>query len=304
MTQPELRLGRAYDNDIVLDDPHVAPNHLRVWLDEKETWLAEDLGSVNGAFDDRGGRFVRTELSLGRSVTIGLTSLRIRSASDHVAPERALGAISWSWTLLTGLATAVVGLQIFLTWLRQTTETRLADFVGPGLGICVAVLAWALVWTLLARIFSGHARFRRNLLIALSGVLAFFVLQQLTEYGAFAFFRRELVSYRYVAVWILAALISYLHARLIDFSHRKRNLAIIASLAVLAIGAQTLTNAKSQAAIDRPPYVRSVKPPLFRLAGAETQQDFFAAAGRLKDPLDKARSDDSVENPGEDDDDD
>ena len=26
----EARIGRAFDNDLVVDDPHVAPHHLRV----------------------------------------------------------------------------------------------------------------------------------------------------------------------------------------------------------------------------------------------------------------------------------
>lgn len=42
----EIRIGRGYGNDVVLDDPFVSTNHARIYLDKKEYWL-EDLGSTN-----------------------------------------------------------------------------------------------------------------------------------------------------------------------------------------------------------------------------------------------------------------
>jgi len=46
----EARVGRAFDNDVVLDDPHVAPHHLRVFRGEDGELVAEDLGTVNGLY--------------------------------------------------------------------------------------------------------------------------------------------------------------------------------------------------------------------------------------------------------------
>jgi len=31
---PEVRIGRGYDNDVIVDDPYVAARHLRVFRDE------------------------------------------------------------------------------------------------------------------------------------------------------------------------------------------------------------------------------------------------------------------------------
>jgi pSer/pThr/pTyr-binding forkhead associated (FHA) protein len=31
---PEARIGRGYDNDVIIDDPYVAAQHLRVFRDE------------------------------------------------------------------------------------------------------------------------------------------------------------------------------------------------------------------------------------------------------------------------------
>ena len=53
-TGPEIRIGRGYDNDVVLDDPYVAPRHLRVFRGATGTLVAEDAGSANGLFTERG----------------------------------------------------------------------------------------------------------------------------------------------------------------------------------------------------------------------------------------------------------
>ena len=42
-----VTIGRSYQNDVVLDDAHISPNHLR--LDAVEGgWLLTDLQSLNG----------------------------------------------------------------------------------------------------------------------------------------------------------------------------------------------------------------------------------------------------------------
>ncbi len=50
---PEIRIGRAYDNDVVLDDPFVAANHVRLFRSADGELIAEDAGSANGLFLDR-----------------------------------------------------------------------------------------------------------------------------------------------------------------------------------------------------------------------------------------------------------
>ena len=40
----ETRIGRAYDNDVVLDDPTVAAHHVRVWRGDDGRLFAEDRG--------------------------------------------------------------------------------------------------------------------------------------------------------------------------------------------------------------------------------------------------------------------
>lgn len=48
--QTEVRLGRAYDNDVILYDRHVCPHHATLWQNEQGQWQLQDLASLNGSF--------------------------------------------------------------------------------------------------------------------------------------------------------------------------------------------------------------------------------------------------------------
>jgi hypothetical protein len=62
----EACIGRGYDNDGVVDDPYVAARHVRVFRHEAGRLVAEDAGSKNGMFLDRGSAERRAS-SLTRS---------------------------------------------------------------------------------------------------------------------------------------------------------------------------------------------------------------------------------------------
>lgn len=46
----EIRIGKADDNDFIVNDPHVSRHHARLVRQDLGYWLLEDLGSTNGTF--------------------------------------------------------------------------------------------------------------------------------------------------------------------------------------------------------------------------------------------------------------
>ena len=86
---PEVRIGRAYDNDVVLDDPFVAASHVRVFRDSTGALVAEDAGSVNGIFLDRdNSRQARIVIDGERPIRIGHTP----GSHSRSSPRRAARA--------------------------------------------------------------------------------------------------------------------------------------------------------------------------------------------------------------------
>jgi hypothetical protein len=293
----EIRIGRAYDNHVVLDDPYVAARHLRIARDESGALIAEDLGSANGLYLNKDRRRTpRAPLDGAPTLRIGRTRLRVRQAGDAVPPERVSRPRMQMWPIAVILALAMLSGQFVTLWLRETAEQSLTDYLGPLLVICGFVAVWVTAWSVLTRVFSGRTRFERHLVIAVGGMLALWLLNELCAYAAFVWSQRELLAYRYVAQWLTGAYIVFLHLRQLNVTREgvdrwlKLKAGAVAALAMLAIGMQTLVQWESSQNTDRQVYLRGLKPPELRLARGSTQDEFFSQAAGLQSGLDRART--------------
>ncbi|HEY0882847.1 MAG TPA: sigma 54-interacting transcriptional regulator [Archangium sp.] len=71
-----LRIGKAPDNDVVLDHPTVSRNHLNVRR-QGDTFVVQDLGSTNGTFID-GAQIKEGFLRAGALLEVGDVQLRFQ----------------------------------------------------------------------------------------------------------------------------------------------------------------------------------------------------------------------------------
>ena len=77
----QVSIGRGYDNDIVLPDPHISANHLR--LDASgDGWAITDLESMNGLQVLKNPGPDASVLASGSEIKVGRTRLRI-VAKNH-----------------------------------------------------------------------------------------------------------------------------------------------------------------------------------------------------------------------------
>ncbi|HEX9301934.1 MAG TPA: FHA domain-containing protein [Casimicrobiaceae bacterium] len=286
----EIHIGRGYDNDVIIDDPFVAPRHLRVYRGEDGKLIAEDLASANGLFVDDGGNPVPSVVIDGDTpLRIGRTHLRIREESHQVAAERAAVPAGRSWPLALGLAAAVIALELVSAWLSETTEPQVSRYLLPVLLLLVLLLAWTSAWAVLSRVFAGQARFERHLVIALTMLLAFSVYEEVCDVGAFSLSWRVLADYSYIGAWALFATLCFLHLREIGPGRLKLKAGVVGGFAVAVIGAQTLAQSEMRAWVTQQSYLHDLKPPSMRIVPAQTDAAFFADAKNLKAKLDRAR---------------
>lgn len=76
-----LRVGRALDNDLILDDSSVSRHHARL-SERGGAWLLEDLASSGGTFVN--GRETRSAyLRVGDVIRLGTVTLRLSAKSDE-----------------------------------------------------------------------------------------------------------------------------------------------------------------------------------------------------------------------------
>jgi pSer/pThr/pTyr-binding forkhead associated (FHA) protein len=290
-TGPEIRIGRGYANDVILDDPYVAPEHLLVRRDEAGALVAENVGGANGLFVGKSREAVeRAVLDGDRPIRIGHTELRIREASHVVPRARAYTPPRRRWPVLLALAAAILGIELASLWLNETTEPKLSRYLMPPLGLTLFALGWAAVWSVLGRIFSGQARYERQLLITLSGMFAYSLYNEVDGIAAFSLGWPELPSYEYIGMWCILAAMGFCHLQAIFPARPRVKGAVIAGLAGLVIALQTLTQSELRGGLDQRVHAHRLLPPALRLAPLRSEDAFLADVERLKGKLDRDRA--------------
>jgi hypothetical protein len=286
----EARVGRAFDNDVVVDDPHVAAHHLRIFRGEDGELVAEDLGSLNGLYAEHAAhRAPRLSLAAEPGLRIGRTILRVHDAAHPVAPERLLTPprAHVKWAVIVGLG--LFALILLLNWLNLTTEPSANVVLLPLAALATALAAWAGAWALLSRIFYGQAQFAVQLRIALTACIALVLWDQLAETLSYALAWREIVEHQGLGAWALLAATCYAHLRSIGPRHMRAAIGLIAALVVTGAALQFASKSETRALVGQRAVLGDLRPPAMRLLPAASSDEFFRKVESAKLRVDQAR---------------
>ena len=182
---PSCASARSYRSDVIIDDPAVAPDHLRVMQGEDGAIVVEAASDSTGFAID-GERRQRSLIDGDTVLRVGHTALRIR---DETYAEPAAAAIAVQrprWVELGALIVAALLINGATLWLDETSEPKLSRYVAGMVGLGAVVLLWSGLWGLVSRIFAGTARFPRHLAIAAGAFLFYTVYSILAEALAFS----------------------------------------------------------------------------------------------------------------------
>ena len=291
-----IRIGRGYDNDIILDDPHVSEHHAIVELNAAGELTLRDLGSKN-AIACQGQR--RTEITLDGNTIFqaGHTSLRIRTADFQVAEAMAISTRhTWEGWMpaLTGL-TLSAALASMATFLADADRFEATSYLA--LVVCVVVIGviWSGIWAFASRLFGATARFGRHLFIFGCGVAAMELWSLLSNAVAYAFSIEILTRYQsHTLIAILAAMI-FLHLQHTK-PYRTRSFALTClSLSLLGSGIMLLLNYGSDHRLADELFMHTRFPPALRLSADQPVASFLDDAAGLKTKVDRARSESADE---------
>lgn len=285
-----IRIGRALDNDLVVDDPHCAAYHARLEFGADGMARLLDLGSINGIVVGKRTRTTLCEITTEEPIRLGQTLIRIRSSTWPLAPERSLVQRAvWPLALLGFvLVLGHGGWEIWLKDVQATSPPYLYGLSGLAAGLCL----WSAMYALFGRLVSGNERFFSHLAIASAGYLAGTVILNLLDVLAFA--SSWLWSARItepVVVVVMAMTIRF-HLRLADPRHWRSlriGLVVVASLAIVIPIAQQWVSHQRLTSVQT---LQDLEHPILRLAEPISLLDFNASAALLKERVDKARKND------------
>jgi hypothetical protein len=290
-------IGRAYDNDVILDDPHVASRHVRVRHGEDGALIAEDLGSRNGIHDESGKRRHAMRLTGDTLLRVGRTWLRVRDNTFRLPGERILPPERrlWPWLLLA--LTLAIGVRLLGQWQVDIFEHSdpVALYVQPLLGFALLASAWITFWAVLTRLLAGQARTGLHAIIALTGFAVVSVAGSLQTWLSFALSSRALADYGFVPVWLLVAIVFCAHLRVIGARHLLRKAVAVLMLVLCTCLGQWLESRPfSPEEVSDPDFhPEAFYPPSWRIAPPSTEEQFFERLREIEPMIEKLRKDDA-----------
>lgn len=305
-----VRVGRGYDNDIVVDDPYVAPHHLTIGLESAgdgtpALLVARDAGSQNGVFVEgrrpgwslasrrgRAQRQPRVTLAPDTVLRIGHTLLRVRQAEEPV-PAELVDTTSHGWEgALPGLVAvaAIVMVTALATWIGDAEDKELLQYIMAVLGYVGGALVWATFWSILNRIFGGRVRFGRHLFIAACGVVAGACWRELAETLAFAFSWETLSRFDSLGDLAVVGGVVYHHILTVRPQARSFARGAASGLTVVAAAVALAQSQVSHHRLADELYLTSLKPPALRVSRDVPSAAFFASTGAARAAVDRARA--------------
>ena len=290
LTHLPIRIGRAYDNDIILDDPHTAAHHAQIELNQLDELIIADLGSQNGITlaNTREEFFV---VNGDKNYRLGHTHVRIRTADYQVAPEIS-DSTNHRWE---GFLPAITGLVLLLVtgllsiWLADLNQGTLSKYLLELVSIFGFALGWSGVWALFSKILSGHARFGRHLFIVSAGLAFLEFWEHISNLVAYAFSWEFLTKFSTHPIIIICAVVLYFHMLTAGNKRPGRLKFYLAALAILG-SVITMTKAyQSSNHLSDELYMSQIYPPALRLSGDHSLEEFMADMNSLKAKVDENR---------------
>ena len=289
-----LRIGRALDNDLVLSDPHVAPQHLRI--DAVENGLQLTVGDTRNGVQLGARRLAAGEqhtLPVGGEaieLPLGRTPLRLRLPGQVLADERPLAADvprrRHGTQLLVATALLLAGL-LFNAWLDSDPDGWWRAAASVAVGSVGAAAVWCGLWALLSKTFTRSGRFGWHLRVFVIAGCVLLVVGLVPNLLAYSFSWPAFGDFGFIASYAVAGVAFYFHLLAVEPA-RPRLMRWVAVAGVLA--AVTLNLWQNEQRSDRygdELYMSHLFPPALRVARPVSTDQFMSGVAALQAGLDK-----------------
>ena len=300
ITRWPITVGRALDCDLVLDDPFVAPRHLRIdrAVNEPRTVQVEVLETRNGARLQRkrhaqGERF---DWPGGTPIDLGHTHITLRLADAPIADEQALPEFPWRTVGTTAALVVLVGAAaVASSWLESRDSSQyLKSLPSVLLMLLLVMSAWSGLWAVANKMFAGRLQFWRHVRIACTVYLASEALRLVAHLAAFSFSLEALSQFASVLGVLVLAWALYAHLATV-LPRRRVGLAwTVAAVVMLGVpawlGAQWLNRMR----LTNEMYMSSLFPPSLRVAPTAPVDQLLQDAEALRAKLDRRLKDDGL----------
>ncbi|MCE9670250.1 FHA domain-containing protein [Myxococcus stipitatus] len=291
-----VSVGRAYTNDVILDDPKVSAEHLRIERREDGVLVVRDVGSQNGTWRvDPWARLAEMELGPDARVAVGDTVLRFRSRDHAVADTVIAEAPAAPRERLFERARAfpvamlsLLGLSLLESHLGNYGRTDWGSLTVAVVMPLVLTLLWAGGWSVASRIARRQFHYRTHATIAALVLLGAVALPPLITLLGFSLAVGSGLGWlQHLCFLVLMGWGLFWHLRYVTRWESGRLVRVLV-VVTLVFGALSraddlLGNESFSTSLDFP---RTLLPPSLRLVRAQSVESFFEGTDGLRESVD------------------
>lgn len=204
-SQDAVVIGRGFDCQVVLHDPHVDAQHITIRCDPQTGALrCADQRTLNGTWavklDKKGhvhGRLRRIEGQMpfysGQAFQLGKSYIRVYHSAHHLPPtlpispwEETAHKLGHAW-LWTTLALVLIGMQVWDSFLNLPLLENLTQYVLRGFYVLLGALVYAGVFAFLGKNFKHDPKLSSHFTVAVGALLAVNCVNYFAPYFAYWF---------------------------------------------------------------------------------------------------------------------
>lgn len=279
-----LRVGRSFDNDLVLTDRHVAPQQIEFCQTDAQ-WQMKILDRTNPVLlNNKSVEADVVPVHSGDKVMIGRTRLSLYSTSDSVEPTHKLLLSNWltrdsrSPLLAIFFLLAVCLIDFLLTYFEGSTDLNWQEDAGSELFAAVIIVLWAGVWALAGRIFRQQHHMGLQLLATTAAYLLAVVLSAFWIIAAGSIDSVVVGEYAlYLLIFVVLVVLFQLNLLIATSIRRTLTVAVVLAALVVGVPYAFFTLADSEEFEYEPEYAKELVPPLVQFDSRVTADEYFGA---------------------------
>lgn len=146
--QNNVSIGRGYQNDIILSDPHISPEHLHLTF-ENEHWFISDQQSKNGTFlGDSKKSADQHKVESGDIITLGKSQIRLVFVDHPVEETISFSPFDSFINLMRHPAMLALSLIIFTIiaattlYMNNPIDIQMGQLLVPAIGMTLGFCLW------------------------------------------------------------------------------------------------------------------------------------------------------------------
>lgn len=288
-SQNNITIGRGYNSDIIISDPHVCSTHLDFNYDG-ENWLVSDVDTINGSFLENSKTIIKQHvIKSGDIITLGKSQIRV-VFPDHPVEETIvfspfenlidIARNPFTIAFSISLFTVITGILFYLNYSKEITFAQLSM---PVIGTVIMFALWPAAVSLVSHLTKHDARITSQLGIS----FIFFNLMWISDTVQRVIHFN--VSSQWPFMWVVSVLPAVIAFGLfwfncsIGFHHTERRRLVISAgiTALLFGGAYLLELSKKPEFTVLPKYDATLMTPMFHVTESASVDEFITDSKSL-----------------------